>query len=97
MKLKLAIGILGVMVLICGCATATPIYTASGEEGFSIDCPGTGGSWGYCYEKAGEMCGTRGYEILERNTDKGASVSGDKKSIHGSTSISRNLVIRCNP
>ena len=47
-----------------GCATASKTYTADGKEGYNIACSGSALNWGMCYEKAGNICGTKGYVVL---------------------------------
>mgnify|MGYP001770497693 CR=1 FL=1 len=56
-----------IIVLISGCATATKTFTSDGKQGYSINCSGTALNWGMCYEKAGQLCGTKGYEVLEKS------------------------------
>ena len=54
--------------LIAACSTtADPTYTASGNPGFRLICGGVLGSGdlGGCYEKAGEICGERGYRVQQ--------------------------------
>ena len=49
-------------------ATASETYTADGRPGYSIHCDGALLSWATCSAKAGELCETRGFDILERHT-----------------------------
>jgi hypothetical protein len=61
--------------ILAGCTASTPIRTADGRKGYSIDC-GSGQlspSWTTCYEKAGETCGTHGYSVVERIGEQGSS------------------------
>jgi hypothetical protein len=74
------VAILG--LLVTGCVTIQSLYTASGKPGYSIECSGTAGSWGECYLKASELCGSSGYEVMDR--------VGDQAGI-----IRRTLVIAC--
>jgi type 1 fimbria pilin len=50
-----------------GCATADKIHTPDGRTGYSISCNGTVQDWGSCYEKAGDICGSRGYDVLDKS------------------------------
>ena len=79
-----------------GCATATKTYTADGKEGFSIDCSGAMLNWGKCYEKAGDLCGTKGYEVLEKDGDTGNTFSENQFGLHGGSIINRSMVVKCN-
>jgi hypothetical protein len=72
-----------------GCAMASKTYTPDGRQGYVIDCWGTALTWGKCYEKAGDLCGSTGYEILAQTGDQGAMVAG----IYGASVMTRKLVI----
>ena len=84
-----------VAILVSGCASSEPTYTASGQKGHSIDCSGELGTWGECYEEAGELCGARGYRVLEKMTDKGSSVIANKDGLFGDSTNTRSLIIQC--
>lgn len=78
-----------------GCATATQTYTPDGSQGYSIDCSGNALTWGKCYEKAGELCGNRGYELVTKTGDEGAVVSGTQYGLFGGSVTTRNMIITC--
>ncbi len=84
-----------IFVFVSGCATSKKIYTSSGREGYSINCSGSALNWGMCYEKAGELCGVRGYEVLEKSGDTGAMVTAGQYGLFGGTVINRSMIIRC--
>jgi hypothetical protein len=84
-----------ITLLVYGCATASKTYTSDGKEGYSINCSGTALNWGKCYEKAGEICGTKGYIVLERSGDTGAMVSGSQFGVYGGSVINRTMIIKC--
>jgi hypothetical protein len=55
-------------LLVSGCSTtAVPTYTSSGVAGYRINCGGFfgDGDLGSCYQKAGEVCTTQGYRVLQ--------------------------------
>lgn len=81
--------------LIFGCATAKQTYTSDGQQGYSITCSGSALNWGMCYEKAGEICGSKGYEVLEKSGDQGAVFSGNQFGLYGGSVINRNMIIKC--
>ena len=89
--------ILLVIAILCGCATAKQIYAPDGKLGYSIDCSGSALNWGMCYEKAGDICGTKGYDIIEKTGDQGAMVAGTQYGLYGGSVLSRNLIIKCKP
>ena len=84
-----------ILILLGGCATAKKTYTSDGKEGYSITCSGSALNWGMCYEKAGEICGVKGYEVLEKSGDQGAIVSGNQYGFYGGSVINRNMIIKC--
>jgi len=83
------------LVLILGCATERQIYTPDGQRGYHINCGGTANNWGTCYEKAGEICGHRGYEILDKSTEHGHMTSVTQWGVYSSPTIERNITIKC--
>lgn len=82
-------------LLLVGCADSQPIFTASGQNGHSIDCSGEFNTWGDCYEKASELCKSRGYRVLEKMGDKESSITAGKEGLFGSSTHTRNLIIQC--
>lgn len=73
--------------LLVGCATAKTVYTPDGRQGHAIQCGGTAMTWNECQEKAGQICGTSGYEVLDRQENTSYVI--------GSASISRTMLISC--
>lgn len=54
--------------LLAGCSTtAAPTYTSSGVAGYRINCGGFlgDGDLGSCYQKAGDLCQSQGYRVLQ--------------------------------
>lgn len=86
---------LSIMLLLFGCATASKTYTSDGEEGYVINCSGSALNWGMCYEKAGDICGTRGYEVLEKSGDTGAMVTTGQYGVFGGSTNNRSMVVKC--
>lgn len=72
-----------VVVAISGCTPTSKVRLPDGGEGFTIACGGTMRSWASCYEAAGEQCGSRGYDILNRSSD--ATID----------TTSRSMLIKC--
>ena len=87
MKLFLILAIF----FIGGCVTATEIYSEDGELVQSLDCSGEALTWGSCYQKAGEICSSKGYDILKQEGEDGFSVT----SSYGSSTHFRTLIIAC--
>ena len=83
------------LFLATGCATATKTYAPDGKEAFNIDCSGTLLSWGMCYQKAGNLCGSRGYEIIAQIGDQGVILTAGQYGAIGGSVMSRSLLIKC--
>jgi len=81
--------------LVVGCADSEPTFTSSGQKGHSIDCSGEFSTWGECYEKAGELCGARGYRVLEKMGDKESNIFAGKDILSGTSTNTRSLIIQC--
>ena len=86
-------------LVLTACVSSQPIYTADGRQGQAIRCSGKLGSWNGCYERAGEICGKRGYDILSQNEEVGhvASVQANTYGGSGFASDTRNrtMIIKC--
>jgi hypothetical protein len=73
------------LLFLSACASASQTYAPDGREAFSLNCSGTARNWGMCYKKAGELCGSNGYDVLIQNGERGALLnSSSNSSISGS-------------
>jgi hypothetical protein len=59
------------MLLLVGCASSAKTYGPDGRELYILNCSGWARSWSMCLERAGELCGARGYDVLERTGGHG--------------------------
>ena len=84
-----------VVVVLAGCASASQTYTADGRVGHSLNCSGAARNWGMCEEKAGELCGANGYEVLSTTGDKGVIATAGSGNFFAGTTISRTMLISC--
>jgi hypothetical protein len=90
----LSLGMIPISLM--GCVTANPTYVPDGRQGYAIDCGGEFASWGGCFEKAGAICGSRGYDVFNKSGDQGTSFNSTASGgITGSTTISRSMLIAC--
>jgi hypothetical protein len=88
---------------LAGCATSNKTFGPNGKEAHSISCNGAANSMGTCLEKAGEICGRSGYDVLVQNgsvTPFGmangyANSSGASASGFGGAMVSRNILVQC--
>ncbi len=54
------------LAILFGCATSKQTYLPDGSLGHSISCDGAAVGINVCFEKAGEICGAKGYDLLNR-------------------------------
>ncbi len=74
---SLTLSSLVLSAVMSGCATSIPISSPSGKLGHAINCSSV--SMAQCYQKAGEKCGGRGYNILnQKNQSQGFFTPADK-------------------
>lgn len=84
-----------IVAILSGCATSSKTYTADGKAGYSITCSGSALNWGMCYEKAGEICRSKGYEVLNKSGDQGAMLTGNQYGLYAGSVINRSMIIKC--
>ena len=107
MHYVLLAAITAVTLALAGCVNSKQTYTADGSQGHVINCTPawTGGivgqvaasstSWGTCYEKAGEICGPAGYDIVQQVGENGAYGQGGGGGGFVSTTNNRTLIVKC--
>jgi hypothetical protein len=92
--MKKIIALLALTTLV-GCATSTQTYAPDGGQAHSINCSGAALTWGMCYEKAGEICKERGYEIVGGGSDANGVVTANNASAVGVRGSTRSMVVKC--
>jgi hypothetical protein len=70
--------------LVTACANSRETPTSEDQLGRSIECSSRDTTWDFCLRKARDLCGKKGYEVLE-------------KAVYysGSRYISRNMIVDC--
>lgn len=77
--------------LIGGCATATKIYDANGQEAIMIACDGSAVPMSVCYNKAASECPQGYYMLGSNNSNQGFIVSQ-----YGANTINtKSIAVRC--
>lgn len=94
-------------LLLTGCAMSQPMYMPDGSQGYNISCDGSMNSMGNCFQKAGQLCGARGYDIITREGEiipygvSGGAFQADRYAANGGyvsqngAFVNRSLMIRC--
>lgn len=91
--------IFAVILTISACAIAKKSYLPDGSEGYSISCDGAAVGINVCFEKAGDLCGARGYDIFSREGQFvpfgfGSATTGQAFVTYGSFNT-KSIMIRC--
>lgn len=81
--------------LLAACATSKSTFLPDGRKGHSINCSGAALGWDLCYQKAGELCGSNGYDILAKEGEQGSTITGTQYGVFGTPMVNRTLLISC--
>jgi hypothetical protein len=55
------------LLVLTGCASSSTTFGPDGRPAHVLNCSGWARTWGHSYEKAGQICGARGYEVVSRD------------------------------
>jgi hypothetical protein len=80
--------------LLSACAVSEQTYTPDGELGHNITCrlaiSGLAVSWSDCYQKANDICGAKGYDVIQ------ATGPIPLASVNRATpAFDRSLIVKC--
>jgi len=92
--MKIALPIF-LFILLTACATSKEVDIAEGQRGYSIDCSGDKLNWSLCYEKAGQICTEKGFEIVDKTGGTGIVVAGIEYGVYGESGLNRSMIIKC--
>ena len=91
-----------ILTTLCGCVRSKPITGPDGTQVYSIECNGIQNTIADCLEKAGEVCGARGYSVLgadkEFSSTATAFYTGNPNNPLAyvpTNRFNRNLLIQC--
>lgn len=83
------------ILFLSGCATVTKTYTSNGEPGYSLNCSGSARGWDNCFSAAGDLCGSRGYKIIDRTNEEIMNAQLTSYGFFASKSSERTMLISC--
>ncbi len=101
------VGIILLTLTISACAIVNETYMPDGSKGYSISCDGAAVGINVCFEKAGNICGATGYDIITREGQVvpfglgTASVQGSMTQFQGQSFVTygsfntKSIMIRC--
>ena len=99
MKLMSLIATGLIAMLFSGCATVKQTYSSDGRKAYALNCSGTARGWDKCFSAAGELCGTSGYDVLDRNSEDTVHAGGGGNAngvAYGATKTNeRTMLISC--
>lgn len=85
--------------LLAACATVHESYAPDGRKAYALNCSGLARGWDKCQIAAGEICGSAGYDILDRSSEDsavaGAVANANGGVAHASKSNERSMLIAC--
>lgn len=88
--------ILCLCMALAGCAVSHQTYAPDGRAAYSINCSGMALTWGACYEKAGDLCGAGGYDILGGGAEtSGQILAATQYGLFGGNTMPRSLIVAC--
>ena len=100
--------VLGICALfLAGCVMVKPVHLSDGSQGHSISCNGAVQSMAACMEKAGELCGSAGYTVVNQNGEAtpfsqaqggfqaNRNTAGGAFTSTSGAIVTRNLLVRC--
>lgn len=80
---------------LAGCATASQTYGPDGRVSYVVQCDGLANSWAECVKKSGELCGSHGYDVIERDGDQGAMGVANSSGAYAGSVMTRSMTISC--
>lgn len=91
--------VLSCAVLLSACATVHESYAQDGRKAYALNCSGLARGWDKCQAAAGDICGSAGYDILDRSSEDvataGGGGSGNGWSAFGAKTNERSMLIAC--
>jgi hypothetical protein len=73
MQARAWIAIVAALLAGCGGTVAREIYLPDGTKGFHINCDGSFATQADCFQKAGDVCAAKGYNIVNAQAGMGAT------------------------
>ncbi len=84
-----------IVMILSGCATVKETYSQDGRKAYTLNCSGLARGWDKCYAAAGELCKTKGYDIIDRTGEDLATIGGSTSGFFGAKTNERSMVVAC--
>lgn len=92
MKLTL---FLAAALALAGCTTSRQIVGQDGKPAHQISCDGQAQGMDACYRKAGELCGTAGYDVVGQDGSARPFFVAAGGSFSSGAAVYRSLTVAC--
>ena len=83
------------LLIVVACATVKETYAPDGRKSYALNCSGAARGWDKCEAAAGEICQTKGYDIISKNEANTSAVGGTRDGIFGSKNQERSMMVAC--
>ncbi|MEM5315567.1 hypothetical protein [Paraburkholderia sp. JHI869] len=89
--------VVGVIVTLAlgACATVHESYAPDGRPAYTLNCSGIARGWDKCFEAAGDLCKTSGFDVIDRSDEDAAAVGATHSGLFGAKTNERSMVIAC--
>lgn len=85
--------------LLTGCVSSKPVYLPDGTMGLNVSCDGGMHNFSDCAAKAGEMCGPKGYKVVDQQGAEipFAMIQSNNGGTYGQAGrvVTRNMFVKC--
>lgn len=99
MNIVVAMVCLAATCLLAGCATTHQSYGPDGRKAYTLNCSGLARGWDKCFSAAGDICGAKGYDVVDRSDEEAAmgAAGGNNRSFGASYARTneRSMVVEC--
>lgn len=93
--MKLTLPILASLLLLGGCATSRTVIGQDGKPVHQISCSGQAQGMDACYAKAGDICGTNGYDVVREDGSSRPFLFASGSTFSAGSAVTRSLTVRC--
>lgn len=83
-------------LMLAGCATSRTIIGQDGRPLHKISCDGSALTIDACYEKAGDLCGSAGYAVVNASGSSAPIIYAGGGTLFAGNMVSRTVMVRCN-
>ncbi|MEX3942771.1 hypothetical protein AB4Y44_25015 [Paraburkholderia sp. BR10937] len=90
-------GLTGVVAMLTlgACATVHESFAPNRRPAYTLNCSGFVRGWDKCFEAAGEICKTAGFDVIDRSDEDADAVEASRSGLFGTKTNERSMVIAC--